>query len=64
MAAEAYDAAALLAHILRKNDPQSLPRAFPLAFSLPGVSGDLSFDAQGNRRVALRLLVASQGRFQ
>ncbi|MGO9199755.1 MAG: ABC transporter substrate-binding protein [Limisphaerales bacterium] len=63
-AAEAYDAAALLAHILRKNDPQSLPRAFPLAFSLPGVSGDLSFDAQGNRRVALRLLVASQGRFQ
>ena len=63
-AAEAYDAATLLAHILKKTDPQSLPRAFPLAFSLPGASGELSFDAQGNRQVALRLLVASQGRFQ
>ena len=62
-AAEAYDAATLLAHILRKTNPQSLPRAFPLGFSLPGASGELSFDAQGNRQVALRLLVARQGRF-
>jgi ABC-type branched-subunit amino acid transport system substrate-binding protein len=62
-AAEAYDAATLLAHILKKTDPQSLPRAFPLGFSLLGASGELSFDAQGNRQVALRLLVARQGRF-
>ena len=62
-AAEAYDAATLLARILGKNDPQSLPRAFPLSFALPGVSGELSFDAEGNRRLALRLLVARQGRF-
>jgi branched-chain amino acid transport system substrate-binding protein len=62
-AAEAYDAAKLLVHILEKNDPQALPRAFPLTFSLPGVSGDLSFDAEGNRKIALRLLVARQGRF-
>ena len=62
-AAEGYDAATLLAQILRKNDPPSLPRAFPLAFSLPGASGDLRFDAQGNRKLALRLLVARQGRF-
>jgi ABC-type branched-subunit amino acid transport system substrate-binding protein len=62
-AAEGYDAATLLAHILKKNDPQSLPRAFPLAFSLPGASGGLSFDAEGNRKLALRLLVARHGRF-
>ena len=62
-AAEGYDAARLLVHILRKNDPQSLPRAFPLDFSLPGASGDLSFDAEGNRKMALRLLIARRGSF-
>jgi len=62
-ASEAYDAVTLLAHILKRTDPESLPRAFPLGFSLPGASGELSFDAQGNRQVALRLLVARQGRF-
>jgi len=62
-ATEAYDAATLLAHILKRTDPQSVPRAFPLGFSLPGVSGELRFDAQGNRQVALRLLVARRGRF-
>ena len=54
-AAESYDAAKLLVHILEENAPQSLPRAFPLVFSLPGVSGGLSFDAEGNRKIALRL---------
>ncbi|MGO8675691.1 MAG: ABC transporter substrate-binding protein [Limisphaerales bacterium] len=63
MAAEGYDAAVLLAHILRKNGPQSIPQSFPLAFSLPGVSGNLSFDAEGNRKVALRLLMARHRRF-
>jgi ABC-type branched-subunit amino acid transport system substrate-binding protein len=62
-AAEGYDAAKLLVHILRKNTPQSLPRAFPLDFSLPGASGDLSFDAEGNRKIALRLLIARRGSF-
>ena len=62
-AAEGYDAVRLLVHILEKNDPQSVPRAFPLDFSLPGVSGDLSFDAQGNRKIALRLLIARRGSF-
>jgi ABC-type branched-subunit amino acid transport system substrate-binding protein len=62
-AAEGYDAARLLVHILEKNDPQSLPRAFPLAFSLPGASGVLSFDAEGNRKIALRLLSARRGCF-
>jgi ABC-type branched-subunit amino acid transport system substrate-binding protein len=62
-AAEGYDAARLLVHILEKHDPQSLPQAFPLAFSLPGASGNLSFDAEGNRKIALRLLVARRGSF-
>ena len=63
-AAEGYDAVTLLAHILKENNPQSLPRAFPLAFSLPGASGDLCFDAGGNRKIALRLSIARQGRFR
>jgi len=54
----------LLAQILKENNPQSLPRAFPLAFSLPGASGDLCFDAEGNRNIALRLSIAPQGRFR
>lgn len=62
-AAEGYDAARLLVHLLGKYDSQSLPRAFPLVFSLPGVSGELSFDAEGNRKLALRLLVARRGSF-
>jgi ABC-type branched-subunit amino acid transport system substrate-binding protein len=62
-ATEGYDAARLLVRILEKNDPQSLPRAFPLDFSLPGASGDLSFDAEGNRKIALRLLVTRRGSF-
>ena len=62
-AAESYDAARLLMHILRENTPQSLPRAFPLPFSLPGASGDLSFDPEGNRKISLRLLIARRGSF-
>jgi len=62
-AAEGYDAVKLLVHLLGKYDSQSLPRAFPLVLSLPGVSGDLSFDTEGNRKMALRMLVARRGCF-
>ena len=62
-AAESFDAAKLLLHLLGKYDSQSLPRAFPLTFSLLGASGDLSFDAEGNRKLALRLLSARRGSF-
>jgi branched-chain amino acid transport system substrate-binding protein len=62
-AAEGYDAVRLLVHLLGKYDSQSLPRAFPLVLSLPGVSGDLSFDTEGNRKMALRMLVARRGCF-
>ncbi len=63
-AAEGYDAALLLIHILKTHDSTSVPRAFPLAFSLPGASGDLSFDVAGNRKLALRLLSVRQGHFE
>ena len=63
-AAESYDAARLLVHILRQNTPQSLPRAFPLAFSFPGALGDLAFDTEGNRKLSLRLLIVRQDRFE
>jgi ABC-type branched-subunit amino acid transport system substrate-binding protein len=62
-AAEGYDATRLLVHLLGKYDSQSLSRAFPLDFSLPGASGDLSFDAEGNRKIALRMLIARRGSF-
>ena len=62
-AAETYDAARLLVHILEQNAPQSLPRAFPLTSSFPGASGDLSFDPEGNRQLSLRLLIARRGGF-
>jgi ABC-type branched-subunit amino acid transport system substrate-binding protein len=62
-AAEGYDAAMLLAHLIATNEPRSLARAFPPTSSFPGVSGDLSFDTGGNRKVALRLMVFRKGRF-
>ncbi len=62
-AAESYDAVWLLVHILKECAPESLPRAFPLTFSLGGVSGNLSFDTEGNRKISLQLLIARQGRF-
>jgi len=62
-AAESYDAARLLVHILEENAPQLLPRAFPLAFSLPGATGELSFDSEGNRKISLRLFIVRQGSF-
>jgi branched-chain amino acid transport system substrate-binding protein len=62
-AAEAYDAAKLLVRLIEINDPQSLARAFPPTFSFPGASGNLSFDAEGNRTLGLKLHVARKGRF-
>ncbi len=61
-AAEAYDAALLLVHVVETHR-STLPKAFPLTFSLPGVSGNLSFDAEGNRKIQLELLVVRGGTF-
>ncbi len=62
-AAFAFDAAALLVQILRTTEPDALPRTFPLDFSLPGVSGVMAFDSEGNRKTALELLVFENGKF-
>jgi branched-chain amino acid transport system substrate-binding protein len=62
-AAQSYDAATLLIELLKRTPTPDLPKAFPLVFSLPGVTGDLSFDKYGNRKVTLRLLAAREGRF-
>jgi ABC-type branched-subunit amino acid transport system substrate-binding protein len=63
MAAYSFDAASLLVHMLRTTEPHALSRSFPLELSFPGVSGILSFDAEGNRKPALQLLRAQHGRF-
>ncbi|MBI4327066.1 MAG: amino acid ABC transporter substrate-binding protein, partial [Chloroflexi bacterium] len=63
-AAMAYDAAGLLSGILRKSGEESVHRAFPLTGSMPGASGSLRFDGDGNRIVALSLLVCREGRFK
>ncbi|MEK7684617.1 MAG: ABC transporter substrate-binding protein [Verrucomicrobiota bacterium] len=62
-AAMAYDAAGLLIGILRKPGEESLHRAFPLTGSVPGASGSLRFDRDGNRLVTLILLACREGRF-
>jgi ABC-type branched-subunit amino acid transport system substrate-binding protein len=63
MAAFGFDAAALLVQLLRSTEPENLPRSFPLDFTLPGVTGLLNFDAEGNRKTALQLLVFARDGF-
>jgi len=62
-ATAAYDAATLLIHILKQSGDRPAHEAFPLAFSLAGASGILTFDPQGNRKVNLQLLEAHGGQF-
>ena len=62
-ATAAYDAATLLIHILKQSGDHPAHEAFPLAFSLIGASGILTFDPQGNRKVNLQLLEAHGGQF-
>jgi len=63
MAAFGFDAAALLVQVLRSTEPEALPRTFPKDFTRPGVTGILTFDAEGNRKAALQLLVFQNGEF-
>ena len=62
-AAAACDATTLLIHILRQTGDRPAHEAFPLNFSFTGVTGILSFDSQGNRKVNLELLKAHGGQF-
>ena len=63
MALYSYDAANLLIALLRRFGSDALHRGAPPGFELEGASGTLRFDALGNRKVTLQLLVADQGRF-
>jgi len=49
--------------VLRNNAGHSAREAFPHSLLFTGASGLLSFDDQGNRKSALRLLEARGGRF-
>jgi len=55
VAAMSYDAAQLLIEILQCANGRPAHTLFPLDFSLPGVTGVLSFDSQGNRKARLEL---------
>ncbi len=62
-AAFAFDGTALLVQLLRNTEPEALSRSFAADLTLSGVSGVLTFDAEGNRKAALQLLVYDNGSF-
>jgi ABC-type branched-subunit amino acid transport system substrate-binding protein len=53
--AMSYDATQLLVEILYRANGRSAHEFFPADFTFPGVTGVLSFDPQGNRKVKLEL---------
>jgi ABC-type branched-subunit amino acid transport system substrate-binding protein len=55
-AAMSYDAASLLLYLLQQPPFQAPPHSLTPEFSWPGVTGDLTFDSNGNRKVKLDLL--------
>jgi len=56
MAGMSYDAAVALIQIVREDDFQSPSHRLRAGFSWPGVTGDLTFDSDGNRQVSLEML--------
>jgi ABC-type branched-subunit amino acid transport system substrate-binding protein len=61
MAAMSYDATQLLVEILHRANGRSAHEFFPVDFLFPGVTGVLSFDPQGNRKVELELREGRDG---
>jgi ABC-type branched-subunit amino acid transport system substrate-binding protein len=59
----AYDAASLLAQLLRDAGDKPPYRAFPLTKQYTGASGPLTFDKDGNRQLSLRLFTCRNGEF-
>ena len=53
MAGMSYDAALLLFQIVRQGDFQGPSHRLRTGFSWPGVTGDLTFDSDGNRQLKL-----------
>jgi ABC-type branched-subunit amino acid transport system substrate-binding protein len=60
MAAISYDAVMVLVHLIQSTS-QALNHRFPPDFSEPGVTGELRFDAEGNRKLKLELLKGQRG---
>lgn len=54
LAALSYDAAYLLVHLLREAGDRPAHQVFPITSDLPGVTGVLTFDSEGNRKVRLQ----------
>jgi len=54
-AAFSYDAAGLLIHILEMSNTPAA-QAFPIRFCLPGASGTMKFETDGNRSADLRIV--------
>ncbi|HTL16906.1 MAG TPA: ABC transporter substrate-binding protein [Patescibacteria group bacterium] len=63
MAALSYDAVMLFSDLLRRREFQDPPHRVPADYCWPGLTGQISFDSHGNRRVRLELLHVSSGRF-
>ena len=63
MAGLSYDAVLLLAELLDHSSFRATPHALPHDFKWSGVTGTLSFDKEGNRKVEMELLQVSGGRF-
>ncbi len=61
-AAIAHDAARLLFDALKKEGAEGARRAFPLSEPVPGATGTLAFDRNGNRLVSLQVLRYRDGR--
>ena len=62
-AAAAHDAAQVLIENLRRPGDTPAYRRFPPVLPTPGVTGEIRFDASGNRTGALQVLACQQGRF-
>jgi ABC-type branched-subunit amino acid transport system substrate-binding protein len=62
-AAAAHDAAQVLIENLRRPGDTPAYRRFPPALPTSGVTGDIRFDASGNRTGALQVLACQRGRF-
>jgi len=62
IASMSYDAVVVLTHLIQSTS-QAATHRFPSDFSEAGVTGQLSFDDQGNRKLTLELLRGYDGKF-
>jgi len=62
-AAAAYDAARVLIETLRRAGKDAAYQLFPPGQPVAGVTGEIGFDASGNRTGAPQVLISREGRF-